>query len=137
MSAGVEVLLAVNGTLMRGLALNPNLLAVDARFIREDRTAPNYRMWSIGDRHPAMQRVALGGVALALEVWSLPAAGLAQVLLQEPPGLCIGKVVLASGEVLLGVLGEAWLCAGQREISLHGGWRGYCATLPAKARGAG
>ena len=31
-------LLAVNGTLMRGLELNPNLLAVGATFVREDET---------------------------------------------------------------------------------------------------
>jgi len=123
------VLLAVNGTLMRGLALNPNLLAVDAVFVREDFTAPNYRLWSIGDRHPAMQRVHEGGSALALEVWRVPPAGLARVLISEPPGLCIGKVLLASGDELLGVLGEAWLCAGQREITAHGGWRAYCAAM--------
>ena len=130
MNTSTDVLLAVNGTLMRGLALNPNLLAVDARFVREDFTAPCYRVWSIGDRHPAMQRVEEGGAAVALEIWAVPAAGLAQVLLQEPPGLCIGKVVLADGETLLGVLGEAWLCAGQPEITRYGGWRGYCAAQP-------
>jgi hypothetical protein len=30
--------LAVNGTLMRGLELNPNMLAVGAQFVREDAT---------------------------------------------------------------------------------------------------
>ncbi|MEM8603941.1 MAG: glutamyl-tRNA amidotransferase, partial [Cyanobacteria bacterium P01_H01_bin.121] len=43
--------LAVNGTLMRGLELNGNLLAVQATFVREAQTAPEYRLWSIGDRH--------------------------------------------------------------------------------------
>lgn len=133
MSHADGLLLAVNGTLMRGLVLNPNLLAVDAHFVREDFTAPRYRLWSIGDRHPAMQRVDEGGSALALEVWRVPAAGLAQVLLREPAGLCIGKVVLMSGEELLGVLGEAWLCAGQREITVHGGWRAYCAAADGQA----
>jgi hypothetical protein len=32
------VLLAVNGTLMRGLELNANLLAVGASFVRQDET---------------------------------------------------------------------------------------------------
>ena len=32
--------LAVNGTLMRGLELNPNMLAVGAEFVCEDRTVP-------------------------------------------------------------------------------------------------
>jgi gamma-glutamylcyclotransferase (GGCT)/AIG2-like uncharacterized protein YtfP len=125
----VNVLLAVNGTLMRGLQLNGNLLAAGATFVREARTAPAYRLWSIGDRHPAMLQVAHGGVAVAVEVWSVPAAGLASILLQEPPGLCVGKVRLDGGEeTLLGALGEPLLCEGQREITEHGGWRAYLAS---------
>jgi gamma-glutamylcyclotransferase (GGCT)/AIG2-like uncharacterized protein YtfP len=124
----VEVLLAVNGTLMRGLALNQNLLGAGAAFVRETTTAPVYRLWSIGDRHPAMLRVRDGGVAVAVEVWSVPAEGLASILLAEPPGLSIGKVTLADGDEVLGVLGEPILCEGQREITRHGGWRAYRAA---------
>jgi gamma-glutamylcyclotransferase (GGCT)/AIG2-like uncharacterized protein YtfP len=121
----VNVRLAVNGTLMRGLALNGNLLAAGATFVRETTTGPSYRLWSIGDRHPAMLRVASGGTAIAVEVWEVPAAGLASILLAEPPGLCVGKVRLADGEETLGVLGEPILCDGQREITEYGGWRAY------------
>lgn len=124
----METLLAVNGTLMRGLELNGNLLAAGATFVRETRTAPVYRLWSINDRHPAMVRVATGGVAVAVEVWSVPAAGLAGILLAEPSGLSIGKVRLEDGSEVLGVLGEPILCEGQREITTHGGWRAYVAT---------
>jgi len=121
------VFFAVNGTLMRGLELNPNLLAVGATFVRETKTEPAYRLWSINDRHPAMLRVATGGVAVAVEVWAVPPAGLATILLQEPPGLSIGKVKLADGSEVLGVLGEPILCEGQREITAFGGWRNYVA----------
>ncbi|MFH7244976.1 MAG: glutamyl-tRNA amidotransferase [Spirulina sp.] len=117
--------LAVNGTLMRGLELNPNLIQAGAEFLYEATTTPTYRLWSIHDQHPAMVRVSEGGVAVALEVWQIPAAGLVQVLLQEPPGLSIGKVTLSNGETVLGVLGEPILCEGQREISEFGGWRAY------------
>lgn len=127
-SLPVDVLLAVNGTLMRGLALNGNLVAVRATFVRETTTAPAYRLWSIGDRHPAMVRVREGGVAVAVEVWSVPREGLASILLAEPPGLSIGKVTLADGEEVLGVLGEPILCEGEREITRHGGWRAYRAA---------
>jgi hypothetical protein len=120
-----QVLLAVNGTLMRGLELNGNLLAVGATFVREATTEPTYRLWSIDDRHPAMIRVQQGGRSIALEVWAVPASGLAQILLQEPPGLCIGKVRLSDGEEVLGVLGEPVLCEGQRDITAWGGWRRY------------
>jgi len=60
----LDIALAVNGTLMRGLALNDNMLAAGARFVRETATAPEYRLWSIGDRHPAMRQreiTAFGG----------------------------------------------------------------------------
>ena len=123
-----NILLAVNGTLMRGLELNPNMLAVGATFVREDATVPAYRLFSIGDRHPGMFRVASGGVPVAVEVWSVPPDGLASILLKEPPGLSIGKVSLLSGDEILGVLAEPILCEGQQEITRFGGWRAYIST---------
>jgi hypothetical protein len=124
----MTVKLAVNGTLMRGLELNRNMIDAGATFVREAATVPAYRLWSIDDRHPAMIRVASGGVSVAVEVWAVPPDGLAQILLQEPPGLCIGKVRLSDGEDVLGVLGEPLLCEGQREITRHAGWRAYIAS---------
>ena len=123
-----KTLLAVNGTLMRGLELNPNMLAVGATFVREDETDACYRVWSINDRHPAMQRTSGAGARVALELWNVPAAGLATILQNEPPGLAIGKVVLKDGSIVLGVLGEPFLCEGQREITGFGGWRAYTAA---------
>lgn len=140
MSQANPIPLAVNGTLMRGLELNHNLLALGAQFEREASTAPCYRLWSIDDRHPAMQRVASGGGSIALEIWLVPGIGLASLLLGEPEGLAIGRIVLADGTTVLGVLAEAILCAGQREITSFGGWRPYLAaggqsTKPAAERG--
>jgi len=128
--------LAVNGTLMRGLELNANMTGAGATFVREATTAPAYRLWSINDRHPAMIRVASGGVRVAVEVWAVPAEGLAKILLQEPPGLCIGKVKLSDGEEVLGVLGEPLLCEGQHEITQHGGWRAYAASRKGTKEGS-
>ena len=124
----MPVKLAVNGTLMRGLELNRNMIDAGATFVREATTVPAYRLWSIDDRHPAMIRVASGGVSVAVEVWAVSPDGLAKILVQEPPGLCIGKVTLGDREEVLGVLGEPLLCEGQREITQHGGWRAYIAS---------
>lgn len=135
MSASSDsILLAVNGTLMRGLELNPNMLAVGAVFVREAETESVYRLWSIGDRHPAMVRVAQGGRSVAVEVWAVPPAGLGSILLKEPPGLCIGKVKLTDGSIVLGVLGEPILCDGHTEITEYGGWRAYCQKGVSKPR---
>ncbi|MEO1620616.1 MAG: glutamyl-tRNA amidotransferase [Cyanobacteria bacterium J06632_3] len=117
--------LAVNGTLMRGLSLNPNMLNVGATFVREAKTEPCYRIWSIDDNYPAMIKVSEGGVSVALEVWEVPLAGLGKILSQEPPGLAIGKVKLSDGENVLGVIGEPLTVEGKREITEYGGWRAY------------
>lgn len=121
---------AVNGTLMRGLELNDNLLQVGAVFVEEATTAPCYRLWSIEDRHPGMIRTsdADGGTNVELEVWAVPPSGLAVVLGQEPAGLAVGKVLLADGREVLGVLAEPHLVENQPEITEFGGWRAYTAN---------
>src|SRR5262249_5217937 len=109
--------------------LNRHLLEVGAAFVREAKTAPLYRLWSIQDRHPGMIRCAQGGAAIDLELWGVPPVGLALVLLREPPGLTIGKVQLGDGSEVLGVLAEPWLCEGCREITSFAGWRKYMASV--------
>lgn len=120
-------LLVVNGTLMRGLELNQNLLKAGAEFVREARTDSHYRLWSVNDKHPGMLRVAEGGTFVDVEVWELPVEGVADILASEPAGLSIGKVRMDDGEELLGVLAEPWRVQGQREITRYGGWRAYIA----------
>lgn len=120
-----SILLAVNGTLMRELELNDNLTRVGAKFIREDQTDACYRLWSIEDKHPAMIRNEENGVKIELEIWDVPRSGLISVLLNEPPGLTIGKVILQDKNIVLGVLGEPFLCINQLEITEFGGWRSY------------
>ncbi|MDR2573165.1 MAG: hypothetical protein LBC94_02275 [Desulfovibrio sp.] len=120
--------LAVNGTLMRGLKLNGNLVKAGAVFVKEAMTEPCYRLWSIDDIHPAMKKVLEGGESVEVEVWDVPAVGLAGILLQEPLGLCIGLVKLADGEAVLGVIGEDFLIRSRgKEITSYGGWRSYMA----------
>jgi gamma-glutamylcyclotransferase (GGCT)/AIG2-like uncharacterized protein YtfP len=119
------MLLCVNGTLMRGLALNRNMLDVGARFVREATTAPLYRLWSIGDRYPGMLRVKQDGREIAVEVWDVDAPGLVRILEQEPPGLTIGRVRLSDGSEVFGVLAEPYLVEDRLEITDHGGWRAY------------
>jgi gamma-glutamylcyclotransferase (GGCT)/AIG2-like uncharacterized protein YtfP len=123
----VGYLLAVNGTLMRGLELNRNLVDNGAVFVKETETASEYRIWSINDVHPAMIRTPGEGGAVGVEVWEVPADALADILSKEPAGLTIGKVRLSDGSEVLGVLGEPFLVEGRDEITEFGGWRGYLA----------
>ncbi|UJP01985.1 MAG: hypothetical protein LZF85_09325, partial [Nitrosomonas sp.] len=120
----MQIKLAVNGTLMRGLALNRNLLELGAVFVEETLTAPFYRLWSINDRHPAMQRCASGG-KISLEIWSIDSSNIGELLSREPAGLSVGKILLADNREVLGILGESYLCDGMQEITEFGGWREY------------
>jgi gamma-glutamylcyclotransferase (GGCT)/AIG2-like uncharacterized protein YtfP len=124
-----ETRLAVNGTLMRGMPLNNNFLRVGAKFLREEKSAPFYRLWSINDQYPAMLRDEAGGSPISLEIWKISDSGVLSILAIEPPGLCIGKVELASGNIVLGVIGEPHIISGQKEITSFGGWRQYLSTI--------
>jgi gamma-glutamylcyclotransferase (GGCT)/AIG2-like uncharacterized protein YtfP len=116
--------LFVNGTLMRGLALHANLDG--AEFLGAFTTAPRYRLFSIGDVHPGMFEVAEGGVAVAGELYRVPADVLERLEAGEPPNLYRGPVHLGDGRVVQGILYPRELAEGvQFEISTFGGWRAY------------
>ena len=123
-----SVLLAVNGTLMRGLELENNMIKVGAAFLCEATTERAYRLWSIRDAYPAMIRVNPEdpeAAGIAVEVWRVPAAGLTEILAGEPAGLSIGKVKLDDGRTVFGVIGEPIAVKGMKEITSFGGWRRY------------
>lgn len=124
-----KIYLAVNGTLMRGLKLNQNLLDVGAEFIKDAKTERAYRCWSIEDDHPGMTKCSDGGAEIDVEVWAVPPEGLASILLKEPAGLCVGKVKLDDGTLVLGVLAEPWSIVDQKEITQYGGWRRYIENI--------
>ncbi|MDE2388966.1 MAG: glutamyl-tRNA amidotransferase, partial [Betaproteobacteria bacterium] len=106
------------------LELNHNLLELGGVFMEETLTAPCYRLWSINDQYPAMQRCAKGG-QISLEIWSIEPSNIGELLSREPAGLSIGKILLADHREVLGILGESYLCEGKREITHFGGWRNY------------
>jgi len=119
--------LFVNGTLMRGLALHANLDG--AEFLGEVRTAPRYRLYSIGDVHPGMFEVGEGGVSVAGELYRVPARVWARVEAGEPPGLYRGRVTLEGGREVWGILFPRELAEGRhRDISRYADWRAYAAA---------
>jgi gamma-glutamylcyclotransferase (GGCT)/AIG2-like uncharacterized protein YtfP len=123
----MTVELFVNGTLMRGLALHRNLDG--AEFLGAVRTAPIYRLYSIGDLHPGMFEVSSGGVSVAGELYRMRDAVLARVEAGEPPDLYRGPVKLADGRVVDGILYPRELAEGRhQDISEFGDWRAYMAS---------
>ncbi len=116
--------LFVNGGLMRGFALHRNLDG--ATFLKEAETAPIYRLYSINDEHPGMFEVREGGVSVKGELYLVPDDVLASVEAGEPPGLYRGRVKLAGGSHVDGILYPREMAEGQhRDISEYGDWRAY------------
>jgi AGZA family xanthine/uracil permease-like MFS transporter len=123
-----------NGTVMRGEPAHANLDG--ATFVEVVRTAPAYRLWSIGDRHPAMARADAGGAAIEAELYEVPDDVWPQIRDTEPPGLYRGPVELGDGRLVEGMLGEPSLVQGPDavEITAYGGWRAYLAAVRASSR---
>jgi gamma-glutamylcyclotransferase (GGCT)/AIG2-like uncharacterized protein YtfP len=128
----LKVELFVNGTLMRGDVLHRNLDG--ARFISEARTAPRYRLYSIGDVHPGMIDAETEGVSVSGELYELDLEHLERIIASEPPGLGVGVVELAGGERRLGIF---WVASELPDtaidISEYGGWREYRGQSSAKS----
>jgi gamma-glutamylcyclotransferase (GGCT)/AIG2-like uncharacterized protein YtfP len=123
----VPISLFVNGTLMRGLALHANLDG--AEFLGAVRTAPRYRLYSIGDVHPGMFEVEAGGVSVAGELYRLPDDVWRRVEAGEPPNLYKGPVALEDGRTVDGILYPRALAeAHHRDISTFADWRAYIAS---------
>jgi gamma-glutamylcyclotransferase (GGCT)/AIG2-like uncharacterized protein YtfP len=123
--------LFVNGTLMRGLALHPNLKM--APYLGQYRTEPNYRIYSINDIHPGMYPLnegEAGGVSVEGELYRIPESDWPALEASEPPGLYRGRVRLEDGSEVWGILYPRELIQLQyRDISTFGGWRAYMASL--------
>ena len=119
--------LFVNGTLMRGLALNKNLDG--AEFLGEFITKPCYRLYSIDDIHPGMFEVAEGGVAVAGEMYRMSDEIWRRVEAGEPPHLYCGPVKLDDSRTVDGILFPQDVAEqNHTDISEHGDWRKYMAS---------
>ncbi len=128
-----RVSIAVVGAHMSGLPLNRQLAELGGRLEAIGRTAPAYRFYVLAGgspQRPGMIRVADGGAAIELEVWSLPADKLGAFARQIPAPLGLGNVTLADGSSVLGFLCEAYAAEGAKDITALGGWRAYLKTLP-------
>lgn len=123
--------IAVCGAHMSGLALNNQLTKLGGIFLRKDQSAPDYRFYALagdGTARPGMVRVAPGtGVAVQLEVWSLPIEKFGHFMRLIPSPLGIGTVLLADGSCVQGFICESIGAEGGEDISALADWRKYIA----------
>ncbi|MGE3772643.1 MAG: allophanate hydrolase [Gammaproteobacteria bacterium] len=123
--------IVVCGAHLRGLPLNHQLTERGGRLVAATKTAPCYRLYALPGgppRRPGLVRVADGGAAIEVEVWSLPAATLGSFLAGIPAPLAIGTVLLADGSQAKGFLCEAVGLDGAEDLTHHGGWRAALAS---------
>jgi allophanate hydrolase len=128
-----RILVAVCGAHMEGLPLNQQLTSRDAVLVSRTRTAPHYRLFALPGGppyRPGLVKVAdaVGGAAIEVEVWSVPAARLGSFVAGIPAPLGIGRVELESGTQVSGFVCESYATAGATDITGLGGWRRYLAA---------
>jgi allophanate hydrolase len=127
-----RVSIAVVGAHMDGLPLNSQLTALGGRLEGAGTSAPFYRLYALPGgppQRPGMIRVADGGGAIELEVWSLPSAAIGAFVSQIPAPLGIGTIAMADGSNVLGFLCESHATHGAEDITATGGWRAYLKSL--------
>jgi allophanate hydrolase len=128
-AASDRVELAVVGAHLSGLALNGELKALGAEFVREARTKPDYRLYALPNTKPAkpgLLRVGSGeGARIVVEVWSLIPAAFGSFVAAIPPPLGIGTLAFEDGSSAKGFLVEAEGVNGADDISRFGGWRAF------------
>lgn len=128
-SARIDV--AVCGAHLSGLPLNGQLTDRAAKLVAKTHSAANYRLYALPGGppfRPGMVKVAEGGEAIEVEVWSVPAEHFGSFVADIPSPLGIGKVVLADGRQVPGFVCESLGIEGAQDITAFKGWRAYLAS---------
>jgi len=124
---------AVVGAHLSGMPLNSQLTERGARLLTATETAPLYRLYALpGTVPPKPGLVRVGpaeGAAIAVEVWEMPLEAYGSFVALIPTPLGIGSLLLADGGTVQGFICETVAVAGAKDISHHGGWRAFMATL--------
>ncbi|MES3004125.1 MAG: allophanate hydrolase [Pseudomonadota bacterium] len=127
------VQVAVVGAHLSGMPLNKQLTERGATLAGSAETAPDYRFYALPGTvppKPGLVRVPAGsGSRIALELWEMPVEHYGSFVALVPAPLGIGTLALADGRMVQGFLCEALAAQGAQDISHHGGWRNYIASL--------
>jgi gamma-glutamylaminecyclotransferase len=113
------------GSALRGQPDHGNL--GDARFVREAKTAPKYRMHSVKNGwHPGIYEVA-SGVAIEGEVYEMTDEQHRHLLAGEPPDMYEAPIELEDGSTVSAMLYPRRLIerADEPDISHFGSWARY------------
>ncbi|WP_293405444.1 allophanate hydrolase [Polaromonas sp.] len=127
------VRVAVVGAHLSGMPLNIQLTERGASLVGEAKTSADYRLYALPGTtppKPGMLRVAPGqGASIALEIWQMPAAHYGSFVALIPAPLGIGMLALEDGSSVQGFVCEPEALKGAEDITQHGGWRAFMASL--------
>lgn len=124
-------LVAVCGLHMRGFPLEKQMKEHGATFIREAKTAPEYKMIQLASDPPKPGLIHLNeaGSGFEVEVWEMPLSQFGSFVSLIPAPLGIGKVKLEDGSEVPGFICEASAEQLGEDISHTGGWRNATVLL--------
>jgi allophanate hydrolase len=123
--------LLVVGAHLRDQPLNGQLVASGGSFVREARTASDYRLYALDTVPPKPGLVHVpseSAHAIEVEIWELTRQAFGAFVAQIPAPMTIGMTRLADGTVVKGFSCEPYALQGAREISQFGGWRAFRAN---------
>ncbi|MBD2258523.1 gamma-glutamylcyclotransferase [Pseudanabaena sp. FACHB-2040] len=117
------------GSALQGQPDHANLQS--ARFVREAKTAPKYRLHAVGNGwHPGIYGVEAGGISIPGELYEMTAEQYDYLASNEPPNMYPHEVDLEDGGVAIAFLYPQALIEehGWPDISEYGGWAAYKAA---------
>ena len=125
--------IVVVGAHLTGMPLNKELTGPGGRLLKSCRTADGYKLFALPNTTPPKPGMVwepgAASQGIAVEVWELPAAAFGQFVARIPAPLGVGKIRLDDGTAVSGFLCEAHALVGAQDITDHGGWRAYLASL--------
>jgi allophanate hydrolase len=127
--------LAVVGAHLSGQPLNGQLTERGAKLLKTTTTSESYRLHALPTQppKPGLLRVAQGGARIEVEVWEMPLEHFGSFVALIPHPLGIGTIELMDGSWVKGFICEPEALAESPDISAHGGWRNYRASLTPSA----
>lgn len=118
-------LVAVCGLHMRGFPLEKQMIEHGAVFVREAKTAPEYKMVKLSSNppKPGLIHSSESDASFEVEIWEMPLTEFGSFAVLIPSPLGIGKVKLEDGTEIPGFICEGSAFETAEDISQTGGWR--------------
>lgn len=125
--------IAVCGAHLQDLPLNWQLIERGARLRERTCTSANYRLYKLAGAaplRPGMVRDEQDGVAIEVEVWSVPTNEIGSFIDNIPFPLGLGKIELEDSRWITGFICESSAISNADEITEFGSWRAFLAAQP-------